>query len=274
MAVGAQREAALDYAARGWPVFPSSIRKHPLTKHGLREATCDEAQIISWWKHWPDALVAMVTGELSGIVALDIDVADPMSGWDSLEELGVPFAPVTPMSHTPRGGTHCLFARPAHFVKTIAGKLGCGLDIRGDGGSLIMPPGPGRCWDPHYGFEVPLAPMPTWMVIPEAERTEPRPPASCTVRLSRYAEAALDSAIKAVALATAGSQRDTLNRECFAIAGLVAGGIIPIGLALEALTWAAHQMSSDPRRPWRAVELERVVRDAFFDGLQRPRVPA
>jgi hypothetical protein len=93
-------------------------------------------------------------------------------------------------------------------------------------------------------------------------------------RLSRYAEAALDAAVKAIVAAPAGQQRDTLNREIYSIARLVAGGAVPAPLAIESLRWAATQLRSyDARRPWRPDELDRMVRSAFADGLARPRQP-
>jgi hypothetical protein len=229
---------------------------------------------LSWWTRWPAGLIAIATGELSGIVALDIDVTDSMNGWDTLGVLGRPFAPETPMGHTPRGGTHCIFAWPGRYVKTVAGRLGPGLDIRGDGGSLIVPPGPGRFWDPHYNLDsVPITPMPSWMVIqdkaePQAPSAEPR----SQIKLSRYGEAALDNAVKRIIDAPAGEQEVTLNREVYSIARLAGGGAIPPHVALEALSWAASQMPSyDHRRPWRRNDLDRKIRLTFMDGLNKPR---
>jgi hypothetical protein len=101
-----------------------------------------------------------------------------------------------------------------------------------------------------------------------ARPTRPQP-------LSRYGEAALDSAVKAIVTAPDGQQRATLNREVYAIAGLVAGNVIPSALGLEALNWAAAQMRTyDPRRPWRPSDLDKAVRDAFMAGLAHPRYPA
>jgi len=107
---------ALDYARRGWPVFPMSEAKVPFTAHGFKDATTDEATIRGWWKRWPNALVAIATGEPSGIVALDIDVRPEGSGLDTLENLGIAFHPVTPTALTPSGGFHCWFRWPGYYV--------------------------------------------------------------------------------------------------------------------------------------------------------------
>ena len=69
--IPARIEAALEYARQGWHVLPlhtatdsgcscasqdcSSPGKHPLTPHGLKDATTDEGQIQRWWTQWPNA---------------------------------------------------------------------------------------------------------------------------------------------------------------------------------------------------------------------------
>jgi putative DNA primase/helicase len=273
---------ALAYAARGWPVFPVRFnadplaKKYPLTGHGKNDASLDERVISEWWRRWPNAVPSIVTGEPSGIVALDVDIRPEGTGFDSLDDLGIAEHPIAPTAHTPRGGCAILFQWPGHFVKTCSGELAPHLDIRADRGSVILPPGPGRFWDPHLGPETPIPPMPAWMVL--AEDTAPEPPIAQRPtrpqRLSRYAEAALDGAVKAIVEAPAGQQRDTLNREIYSIARLVAGGVMPAALAIEALQWAARQLRSfDPHRPWRPGELDKLVRSAFTDGLARPRQP-
>lgn len=224
------------------------------------------------WRRQPSALISIVTGERSGVVGLAIDVRPNGSGFDGLDEIGVSFHPETPTAHSPRGGCHLLFAWPGHYVKTIAGKLGRHLDIRGDGGSVILPPGPGRHWDPHLGLDVPIAPMPPWMALPEPERPRASSRPAVPQALSRYGEAALDHAVKAILMAPNGAQRDTLNCECFAIGGLVGGGALPSATALELLLWAGRRLvTHDPRRPWR--DTDQLVKTAFLDGLRCPRQP-
>jgi hypothetical protein len=119
--------------------------------------------------------------------------------------------------------------------------------------------------------------MPEWMVLAEPERLAATPSSSKPQRptpLDVYAEAALDGAVQAIISAPDGKQHETLNRESYTIAQLAAGNVIPAGLAVESLCWAASQMRSfDARRPWRQTELDKLVRAAFADGLAHPRRP-
>jgi hypothetical protein len=269
----------LDKAARGWPLSPwmtRGNRKFPLTEHGHLDATTDRAVLNEWWARWPDAVAAIATGEPSGVIALDIDIRQNGNGFDSLNDLGIAFHPEGPTAHTPQGGCAVLFRWPGYFVKTCSGELAPHLDIRGDGGSVLLPPGPGRFWDHHLGPDTALPPMPEWMRIvePEAQPISQDAAPPQPQRLSRFAEAALDAAVKAITSAPEGQQRDTLNREVYSIAGLAGSGVLPTGLAIEALQWAARQLRSyDHRRPWRAAELDKIVRGAFADGLMHPRQP-
>lgn len=272
--------AVLRYVARGLPVFPvNPSTKAPLISaaeggRGLHDATLDEALIWDWFRRWPHALAAAPTGAITGLVVLGIDESEAIDGWCSLEIIGVSFAPQTPMSHTPRGGTHLHFGHPGGFVKTIAGKLGPGLDIRGDGGSIILPPGPLRRWDPYYNPDtVPLAPMPTWMVVPEEPETQSTGSRSRrNVEVTPYGLAALEGAVRAMLDASAGEQRTALNREAYGIGQLVAAGEIPADLAIGELVWAAGKVRSlYAHRPWRAGECKRIIQAAFLDGQSSPR---
>jgi hypothetical protein len=133
--------AALGYAKRGMYVFPCwPGKKTPMTEKGLLEATTDPKQITSWWKRSPYANVAIATGP-SGIVVVDVD---PKNGGDSSFEdmradLGA--AAFETNSHTtPSGGTHYLFRAPSEPVHNSAGDLAPGIDIRGMGGYILVPP--------------------------------------------------------------------------------------------------------------------------------------
>lgn len=147
-------DAAVVYAHRGWAVFPchapartpagcscgaaecASPAKHPRVAGGLKSATTDNGQIEGWWARWPNANVAIRTGEVSGLVVVDID---PDHGGDAsleclVEEHGSP--PVGRVVRTGSGGRHLYFRHPGGVVRNDAGRrLGPGLDIRGTAGT-------------------------------------------------------------------------------------------------------------------------------------------
>ena len=97
-------ETAVEYAEKcRWAVFPCKPwpDKAPLVKNGFKDATLDPAQIRTWWRQWPNAAVAIATGQRSKIVIFDVDTKDDAkNGIDSLEELGLSILPETPISHT------------------------------------------------------------------------------------------------------------------------------------------------------------------------------
>ena len=270
-----QLDAALDYARRGWAVLPVGVDKRPLTMHGLLDATVSEAIIQSMWTRSPSALIGIATGQVSGVVVLDVDVRPNGSGFESLNTLGINVPTGAPTAHTPSRGKHFFFEAPAYKVKNSVSKIGRHLDVRGDGGYIIVPPGPGRFWDPIKNLDTtPPPPMPEWLVahpvkLPPPQQPRPSKP---TDQFSAYGEAALDNAVNRIISAGAGEQEVTLNTEVYCIGTLVSGGEIPEVLGLAAMLWAARKMPSfDAYKPWQASALERKVCKAFADGMANPK---
>jgi hypothetical protein len=244
----------------------------------LHAASVDPATITGWWNRWPEALIGLPTGRTSGFIVLDIDVKDDRAnGYDTLDDLGHSILPDTWLVHTASGGLHIYFDPGDREIRNSAGKLGPGLDIRGNGGYVIAPsPNSGYDWDLYWNPDTSaLVRVPDWLMgEPEPPQIDDSPRPVLRQPLARYGEVSLDNTIDHIISAPRGMQRDTLNREVFAIAGLVAGGLIPSPLALEALHWAACRMvSHDPRRPWTAHDLVKAVNAAFLDGLRHPRRP-
>ena len=134
-------DAALRYASAGIPIIPCLPNKRPYTKHGYKDATTDHKQIKRWWKKWPNAFIGMPTGERSGILVLDVDIPDGALSLAMLETEVGPL-PVTVEVRTQSGGRH-LYFKNAPGIKNSAGKLGKNLDIRAEGGHVIIPPSPG-----------------------------------------------------------------------------------------------------------------------------------
>lgn len=171
----AARDLVKAHALRVFPVYepnglacacPSGANcahpgKHPRTRHGLKDASADLAQIDRWWQDWPTANIGVATGRESGVVVLDVD-GDV--GRQSLAML--PALPNTWRSRTGRG-EHVWFAPPGGGVGNRVG-FRPGLDLRGDGGYVLAPPsrhvsGTAYAW--RVGpSDVELAPMPGWLV--------------------------------------------------------------------------------------------------------------
>lgn len=161
-------DLALKYSQLGWQTFQLKERdKTPLVKWA-DVATAEQNMLLGWWEHNPNANVGIACGKRSGIVVLDVD-ADH-EGFESLAELAINYGalPETPTSKTGSGGRHIFFKHPGVEVRNSAGKLGRGLDIRGDGGYVVAPPSIHPNGNRYEWVvlpsNVPLAEMPGWMI--------------------------------------------------------------------------------------------------------------
>ena len=143
-------EAALEYAARGWPVFPcqppragdAESGKRPLTPNGKDDATCDPRIINVWWGTWPEANVA-ISCEPAGLVVLDVDVGThkngfPKQGRESLKEFDA-FLPSTLTALTGGGGLHAIYLAPDDGQPPHKIGLRDGLDLIGRGYFIAAP---------------------------------------------------------------------------------------------------------------------------------------
>ena len=135
-------KAALAYVRRSVPVFPCEPgAKRPLTRNGHWDATTDPRVIGRWWRRWSSANIGGPTGKKRGIVVLDVDVDD--GGLESLAKLerAGALTPKTARSRTGGGGIHVFFRYPRGTeIRNSAGLLGPGLDVRGEGGYVVVPP--------------------------------------------------------------------------------------------------------------------------------------
>jgi len=258
----AMLRAALDYAERGFPVFPCNPRtKAPLppkdvdpetgaeihNSGGLRKATTDTQQIKTWWKMWPNAMIGVAMGEKAGVWAIDPDAPKEQGDPDGRKflqtlELQHGALPTTHTHLTPGGGKHMLFRwRPDKPISNREGGLKKkGINVRGEGGYLIFPPSQfftGKSYeveDPPHSFH--FADAPDWLydlilLAPEPKISEralattrrPERPSVATDH-SAYAEAALDSEIDQLAATFRGGRNIALNNAAVSLGTLVAAG--------------------------------------------------
>lgn len=163
-------QAALKACRRGWSVLPMRPGgKAPLIPWLERQETpARESHIRQWFERWPRANVGVATGAVSGIVVLDVDPAH--GGDESLTDLESEHGelPATVEARTGGGGRHLYFAHPGGTVPNRVG-LRDGLDIRGDGGCLVMPPsihpsgGRYKWIEGRSPDDLSPAPLPRWL---------------------------------------------------------------------------------------------------------------
>lgn len=186
-------DEAIGLAQRGWRVVPltwptdggcscsrgracEAPAKHPTIKRWHKLGTTDPDQLEAWWREWPRAGVGIVTGRGSDLVALDVDPRN--GGGDALHLLELSYEPLpqTPEVLTGGGGRGLLFAAPAQPVKNSSSMVGPGIDIRGEGGLVVMPPtmhasGNRYVWEVSgHPDDVTPAELPAWLLALLAQR--------------------------------------------------------------------------------------------------------
>lgn len=283
--------AALDYAARGWPVLPlhhpigtgpksgpdrarcscgrdcGAPGKHPRTAHGLDDATVEAETIRHWWERWPSSNIGLRTG-----VAFDVLDLDGPEALDSLDALAPPDAATitTAMAVTGRG-IHM------YLATTGAGNragIAPGIDWRGAGGYVVAPPslhhlhGDRYSWgDGPCGIDTPIADMPAWLasIVVDRPRRKPLPPLSGSG--SRYGATALDAEVGRVAVAEVGARNDTLCRAAYRLGQLVAGGQLDAQEVAGALLTVALRIGLSEG------EAVATIRSGMSAGMTSPRRP-
>ena len=277
-------QAALAYAERGWQVLPlwwpattggcacglpdcDSVGKHPIPRlapHGLLDATSRIEAVGEWWRSVPQANVGIRTGAESGLIVLDVD---GRAGLLALRALVVSRAAFRARWVRTGSGWHGYFAHPGTDVPNSAGRLGEGLDVRGEGGYVVAPPslhGSGRRyrWIRPQRAAGDLPPLPGWLL----DLAAPPAPAGSGPRLillrtddaSAYASAALEGETREVAQAPPGQRNHRLNRAAFRLGQLVGAGLLDEATAAAALVAAG--LAAGPG--------ERKIRSAVHRGLQ------
>ena len=162
-------DQALGYAKRGWAVFPCK-NKIPLTPHGYKDASKDINAVRQMFTQHKDANIAVATGKVSGLFVLDIDVKNGSRGDDSLKELEKEYGelPHTVEALTWSGGRHIFFRYPEQGIGCKTG-IKSGIDIRGDGGYIIVAPsvieGKEYAWEiSHHPDETMIVDAPGWLL--------------------------------------------------------------------------------------------------------------
>jgi len=287
--------AALDYAARGWPVVAlhhatrhgprsgadrarcscgstdcRSQGKHPRPRNGFKAATTDPDTLGAMWHRWPSANVGLVTG-------LVFDVLDV----DSIEALDV-LDDNSPATAGVIDGRMALTGKGIHVYVEPTGAGGrsglihpeSGLDWRGRDGYVVAPPsvhytGVPYEWGPDRGPDREPAPCPGWLLAlvlnPGGTPSHTRPAGwSAAPATSAYGRAALEHEVGRLALAVDGTRNEALNRAGYALGQLIAAGELDAADTITALLAAAERWP-DLRKSSATIERSLAA------GLRSPR---
>jgi hypothetical protein len=281
-------DAAEGYAGRGWPVVPlwwpgrggscacgrpdcDSAGKHPLVRRGLYSATTDPTWLQRWWARWPNANVGVRTGSPAGIMVVDVDGE---RGMESLRALGQAHGGLRAgWAQTGSGGWHAyLQLQAGQRVPNSVGRLGPGLDVRGEGGFVVAPPSLHRSGHRYRWRQPPgeLPQAPAWLI--ELSLPPPAPPARpLTLRAQevtdRYVAAATNRETAAAASAPAGTRNYRLYLAAYRLGRLVGGGLADEGTVTHALM-SAGLSAGLPQH-----ECVTAIRNGLRRGRERPRQP-
>lgn len=149
---------ALALAARGIACFPMSRAKTPLAgSHAVKDASTDSARLTELFADRRAELVAIATGQPSGISILDIDRQHGGLRWWQENRHRVP---VTWAWRSRSGGLHVVMLHRPELRTVGIGQIGTGIEIRSTGASAIF-------W-PSGGFPALCAarpaPWPSWLL--------------------------------------------------------------------------------------------------------------
>lgn len=243
-------------------VFPSTItpdrRKIPIIPEWKTKATTDAEQLRLWSELYRDRLShwGIATGPINGILVLDIDVKN--NGFENVKRLGL-HIPDTMKQRTISGGMHYVYRYPqdgkVYGNRVGLFEKGSGIDIRGADGYVF-----------HYGLDAtPIADAPDWL-LKEALRAESNSNGngSAIGVHPKIAETIIVQAIEAIRCAGVGERNNTLNKEAFKIAQLVASGSITREYAEAILINAGKEVGLN------AFEIKATVASALKGGIAKP----
>ncbi len=283
--------AALDAAEQGWPVFMLGRSKRPvancepcrlatdhdpatcghLTCHGFYAATTDPHRLWKILAAVPGGQLAVRTGAVSGLVGIDIDPAH--GGVPSLHALMADqLVPRTLHVTTGSGGLHLYYRHPGQHITSRPMPNRPGIDIKADGGYLVLPPSihhrthrPYTWGEPFEVVEMPPALIDACQPPPAAPapRAGQNPTTLAGGGIS-HPDALLSSILDTVRHAPKGKRRTTLYGAARGVARMVAAGAIGHAAAIAALTDVGHQ----------AAQTEREIRAAITGGFRDEGIAA
>lgn len=260
--------AALEYAARGWKVFPLLPgTKDPLISkrmggRGWWDGTTDAEKIRRWWTVTPDANIGLSLAT-SGLVCVDADTYDPACGWAGF--IAGRDLPATLVQRSARGGTHYIFTAPDGA--DYPGHLCQRVDIKHKG-YIVLEPSTFEGGTYRFETDDDPAPAPDWLMVkaPAPERgpaPEIRLPEDPRIR--SYCDNAITGELDTLRRAAPGTRNATLNTAAFSLGQIVQAGYADRADIEAALTDAALEIGLTPE------ETVKTIASGMTSGMATPR---
>jgi hypothetical protein len=275
--------AALAAAERGWPVFMLGRSKRPvancqqcrpvngraphdpgrcwhLTCHGFYAASTDPGRVAAIVAAVPTGQLAVRTGAVSGLLVVDVD--PDHGGTKSFATLmSRTWVRRTLTTRTGSWGWHQYYRHPGQHVPSRPMPGFKGIDIKADGGYVVLPPsihhrtGRPYQWDdrlPSVPVEMPPALIGACLrSTPAISTTQPAGPIRTTATTGSggisHPDRLLNAHLDAVRNAPEGKRRTTLYGAARGVARMVAAGAITHANAIAALTTVGQQAEQTAR---------------------------
>jgi hypothetical protein len=281
------KEAAVKLG-NDFKVFPLRGKK-PAIQSGFHAATSNTTQLTEWFSdRYEGCNIGIPTGSASKLIAIDVDQKPGQAnGMHSLMELERVIGPlpntVTQITGT---GRHLIYRYDGDDIPCSVGKLGPGLDVRGEGGYIVVAPSIHPDTNTPYMFadgrELTLdalapAPEPLLKLLRRSDQNEiganiKVPQCSSIAAPANFGSSALAAECVNIRSAPCGQQEAALNKAVFAIGQLVGGGSIDYQEAVLALIEAGMAMTNcNIHQPWTKSEISKKVAHTLADGMKSPR---
>jgi hypothetical protein len=128
---------AKKYIGLNWSIIPIETRgKKPLIKwEEFQSRRASEAELNEWLKKWPDMNLGVVTGKVSNLIVVDADGAEGIKNISKLKLIST-------ISASSGKGKHLYYKwlNTVSDVRNSASKIAPNVDIRGEGGYVVVPP--------------------------------------------------------------------------------------------------------------------------------------
>lgn len=136
--------------------------KHPRLNDWPNEASNNFDRVFHhWWGRWSNANIGIPTGKINGFFAIDVD---DVAVLEHLLADGRDW-PLTYTYRTGSGNRHYWFKYPENQTITNSrGTIPLGIDVRGDGGLVAVPPSTSFIGPYVLEEERPIAQAPPWLL--------------------------------------------------------------------------------------------------------------